>query len=332
MTTSTQEREFEMQTGPLRNELLAHCYRMLGSTQEAEDQVQETYLRAWRAYHQFEGRSSIRTWMYRIATNTCLTALGSSARRQMPTGLGQGPADPQLPVTGHPEMSWLEPLPDALVGNAQADPSPEERAATRNGVRLALIAALQDLPPRQRAVLVLRDVLGFSAQESADVLESTVASCNSALQRARAQMADRDEIEQARLADELTDHERELLDRYAAAFENYDIDSLVDLLASDATWEMPPFDGWFTGAPAIMDLIRTQCPATRPGDMRMIPAAANGQPAFALYMREDDGVHRAFHFAVLDIVDGRVSHVRAFFDRRLFAAAGLPDALENESA
>lgn len=319
-----------MQTGPLRTELLAHCYRMLGSTQEAEDQVQETYLRAWRAYHRFEGRSSIRTWMYRIATNTCLSALGSSARRQMPTGLGQGPSDPTGQLSTQTEVPWLEPLPDALVGAAQPEQSPEERAATRDGVRLALIAALQDLPPRQRAVLVLRDVLGFSAEESADVLDSTVASCNSALQRARARMADRDELERARLADELDPHERELLDRYAEAFERYDIESLVDLLATDATWEMPPFDGWFQGIPAIVDLIRTQCPASGPGDMRMIPVSANGQPAFALYMREPDGVHRAFQFSVLDIVDGRVAHVRAFFDRRLFATAGLPDELVEE--
>ncbi len=328
MTTSTKEREFEMQTGPLRTELLAHCYRMLGSTQEAEDQVQETYLRAWRAFHRFEGRSSVRTWMYRIATNTCLSALGSTSRRQMPTGLGQGPSSPTGQLSTQTEIPWLEPLPDALVGAAEPEPSPEERAATRNGVRLALIAALQDLPPRQRAVLVLRDVLGFSAEESADVLDSTVASCNSALQRARARMADRDELERARLADELDPHERELLDKYAEAFERYDIDSLVDLLATDATWEMPPFDGWFSGVQAIVDLIRTQCPASGPGDMRMIPASANGQPAFALYMRDPDGAHRAFQFSVLDIIDGRITHVRAFFDRRLFATAGLPDELD----
>lgn len=327
MTTSTKEREFEMQTGPLRSELLAHCYRMLGSAQEAEDQVQETYLRAWRAYHKFEGRSSIRTWMYRIATNTCLNALGSSARRQLPTGLGQGPSDPSGALSSRPEVPWLEPLPEAMVGGAQPDPAPEEAVATRGDVRLALIAALQELPPRQRAVLVLRDVLGFSAEETGDVLDSTTASVNSALQRARARMEERGQTERARLASELGPHERELLQAYADAFERYDIDGLVDLLATDATWEMPPFDGWYEGADAIMELIRTQCPASGPGDMRMVPATANGQPAFALYMRDPDGVHRAFQFAVLDVVDGRVRHVTAFFDRRVIASAGLPNEL-----
>ena len=328
--TTTVEREFEMRTGPLRNELLAHCYRMLGSAQEAEDQVQETYLRAWRAYHRFEGRSSIRTWMYRIATNTCLNALGSSARRQLPTGLGQGPSDPRGALSSRPEVPWLEPLPEAMVGAAPPEPSPDEVAVTRGDVRLALVAALQELPPRQRAVLVLRDVLGFSAEETADVTESTTASVNSALQRARARMAERGETERARLASELGPREKQLLQDYADAFERYDIDALVDLLATDATWEMPPFDGWYAGADAIMDLIRSQCPASGPGDMRMVPSVANGQPAFALYMRDPDGVHRAFQFAVLDVSGGRVRHVAAFFDRRVIASAGLPNELPPE--
>ena len=320
---------FEELTEPLRRELTAHCYRMLGSVHDAEDHVQETYLRAWRSFAGFENRSSLRTWMYRIATNVCLTGLESRSRRPLPTGLGQPSSDPTGQLESRPEVGWLEPLPDALVwGRPGEDPAGD--VVTRESVRLAFVAALQHLTPQQRAVLILRDVLTWRASEVAATLGITTAGVNSTLQRARAQVAsltpdDRPEP----LGDART---QELLADYVAAFEDYDVRRIVSLLTADAVWEMPPFTGWFQGAADIGRLISSQCPAERAGDMRLVPTAANGGPAFGLYMRGPDGVHRPFHLQQLTLVAGRVQHVTAFFDTGLFARFGLPATMEGRPA
>src|SRR5919107_1524842 len=244
MSLATEDDVFSSLVEPLRGELTAHCYRMLGSVHDAEDLVQETYLRAWRAFHGFENRSSLRTWMYRIATNVCLTALESRQRRPLPTGLGQPAADPhQTVLDSRPETPWLEPLPDTVVwGAGSADRDPVATVLSRESVRLAFVAALQHLTPPQRAVVILRDVLAWQASEVADLLGLSVAAVNSSLQRARAQLAKLDPeaaappLEEARV--------QQLLDDYVAAFEHYDIPRIVELLTADAVWEMPPFTGW----------------------------------------------------------------------------------------
>jgi RNA polymerase sigma-70 factor (ECF subfamily) len=306
-----------------RPELLAHCYRMMGSVHDAEDLVQETYLRAWRAQDSFEGRSSMRTWLYRIATNACLTALQSRGRRPMPTGLGQDASDPFATLVQQPEVPWLEPVPDALVSDLPDDPAAV--VTSRESVRLAFVAALQHLPPRQRVVLVLRDVLAWRAAEVAELLGTSTPAVNSMLQRAHAS------LEQASLTrEDVTEPDeperRALLDRYVAAFEEYDVEAIVSMFTDDAVWEMPPFTGWYQGARTIGDLISSQCPASGPADMRMLRADANGQPAFALYMRDPvDGAHKAFQIQVLTLDEGKVSHVGCFFDTSLFRAFGLPE-------
>lgn len=320
-SASPGEEDFSDLVRPLRRELLAHCYRMAGSLHEAEDMVQETYLRAWRAFGGFENRSSLRTWMYRIATNVCLTALESRHRRPLPTGLGQPAADPRAAVTAHPEVTWLEPLPDAVVW-AEAATDPADEAVARESVRLAFIAALQHLTPQQRAVLILRDVLAWHADEVAALLECSTGAANSLLQRARASV--RRMLPDAELI--MVDDPRtiELLERYVEAFETYDIDALVEVLTDDAVWEMPPYDGWYAGAADIITLIKTQCPANQPGDMIMVPTRCNGQRAYALYMRDPlDGMHKAFHVQVPELTAAGVTHVTAFFDTALFTRLGL---------
>jgi RNA polymerase sigma-70 factor, ECF subfamily len=305
-----------------RPELLAHCYRMMGSVHDAEDLVQETYLRAWRSQSTFEGRSSMRTWLYRIATNACLTALESRGRRPLPTGLGQEASDPYGSLVQQPEVPWLEPVPDVLVTDLPDDPAAV--VTSRESIRLAFVAALQNLPPRQRVVLVLREVLAWKAAEVAELLGTSTAAVNSMLQRARAQL-DQAGLSREDVVEPDEPERRELLDRYVAAFENYDVDAIVSMFTDDAVWEMPPFTGWYQGAEAIGALISSQCPASGPMDMRMVRADANGQPAFALYMRDADGVHRAFQLQVLTVTGGGVSHVGCFFDTGLFDAFGLPE-------
>ena len=321
------DREFMALVEPMRGELTAHCYRMLGSVHDAEDLVQETYLRAWRAFHGFEGRSSVRTWMYQIATNTCLTAIQGRARRPLPTGLGAPASDPSGTLESRPEISWLEPLPDTVVaGTAPVDP--EAVAVSNDSIRIAFIAALQHLTPIQRAVLILRDVLAWHAAEVAEALDTTVAAVNSALQRARAQMAKLDPPEEASATLPVDDPAvRAQLERYVAAFERYDIDGIVAMLTHDAIWDMPPFTGWFQGSEAIARLIAVQCPATKAGDMRMLPTTANGQPAYGLYMRGPDGRLRAFQLQQLTVGPRGVSRVTAYFDLRLFETFGLPAEL-----
>ncbi|NGO68786.1 sigma-70 family RNA polymerase sigma factor [Streptomyces boncukensis] len=312
------------QARPYRNELLAHCYRMLGSVHDAEDLVQDTYLRAWRAGDRFEGRSSLRTWLYRIATNACLTAIEQRGRRPMPSGIGAPTDDPERPVSEAPEVPWLEPIPDAMFGSEQPS-DPAAVVVSKSSMRLALVAALQHLPPRQRAVLLLRDVLKWRAAEVAELLGSTTASVNSALQRARAQ------LEQAAPAEEeLTEPTdpamRELLDRYAAAFEKSDVTAIVDLFKEDAVWEMPPFPQWFRGRDTIMRLIANQCPIGRDEGL-MVPTSANGQPAFGLYNLQADGSYLPFHLQVLTLQKRRVAHVGAFFGPSLFTVFGLPEII-----
>lgn len=313
-------------TAGLRPELLAHCYRMMGSASEAEDLVQETYLRAWKAFHSFEGRSSVRTWMYTIATNTCLTALRKGARRPLPTGLGQPPGDPRTPVVEDRTRDWLEPLPDRLVWG-EATPDPAERAVAHEGVQLAIVAALQDLPPRQRAALVLRDVLALSAAETAEALDCSVASANSALQRARAAVGEGMPRAGRRIS-ELSASDREVFDRFCTAFEAYDVPAVVALMADRSTWQMPPFDRYYVGPQAIGALISTQCPAQAPKDLLMVPTVANAQPAAGMYFRSEDGIHRPFQLCVLDITDGVVEAVCGFFSPEAFAQAGLPAELK----
>jgi RNA polymerase sigma-70 factor (ECF subfamily) len=309
---------------PFRRELLAHCYRMLGSVHDAEDLVQETYLRAWRAYDRFEGRSSLRTWLHSIATRVCLTALESRNRRPLPTGLGGPNAEPGDNLVERPEVSWLEPVPDAMVSGAANDPA--TIVTGRQSIRLALIAALQHLPPRQRAVLILRDVLSWRAAEVAELLETTTTAVNSTLQRARAQL-DQISPSEDSVTEPTDPAQRQLLDRYVTAFEAKDIPGIVALFTKDAVWEMPPFTSWYRGAEAIGWLVDTHCPAKGPGDMRLIPIRANGQPAFGLYMRGEDGGYRAFNLPVLTMTDEGISHVASFFDVSLFATFDLPETL-----
>ncbi|MER7504107.1 sigma-70 family RNA polymerase sigma factor [Nonomuraea pusilla] len=324
MSEKPTSEEFLRLADPMRRELLAHCYRMLGSVHDAEDLVQETYLRAWRGYDGFEGRSSLRTWLYRIATTACLTALDGRARRPLPSGLGAPGHEGTAPLSRDDEVPWLEPVPDHLAGVAGGDPATV--VTTRESVRLALVAALQHLPPRQRAVLILRDVLRWRAAEVAEALGTSTTAVNSVLQRARAQLAAVEPSLDDPVAP-LSPGQRELLDRYADAFERYDVDEIVRLFTDDAVWEMPPFTGWYQGPANIVRLISTHCPAGAPGDLRLVPVSANGQPAFAMYLR-DGAVHRRFSLLVLRLAGERVRHVVMFFDLRLFDLFELPELLE----
>jgi RNA polymerase sigma-70 factor (ECF subfamily) len=243
--------EFTRLTDPFRQELLAYCYRMLGSVHDDEDLVQETYLRAWRSCDAFEGRPSLRTWLYRIATSACLRALENSSRRPLPSGLGGPSDDPEAPLTAQSEVPWLEPIADALLGGSPADPAdPAAIVASRASTRLAFVAALQHLPARQRAVLILRDVLAWRAAEVADLLGATTAAVNSALQRARTQLAQVAPAE-GEVAEPASADHRALLDQYVAAFENADIAALLRLLRDDVELEMPPRPTWFAGRDAV---------------------------------------------------------------------------------
>ena len=329
MSTTVTERlgheDFARLTEPLRAELLAHCYRMLGSVHDAEDQVQETLLRAWRARDGFEGRASVRTWLYRIATNACLRALETRARRPLPSGLGAPASDPDGPFAGAvpagPEITWLEPFPDArLPRGGPADPAAV--VAARADTRLALIAALQFLPARQRAVLLLRDVLGWRAAEVAGLLGTSTAAVNSMLQRARAQLGDaapaRDQIREP--ADP---RDRDLVARYAAAFADADVAGLMRLLTADAVFEMPPEPMWLAGRAAVGTFLGSRVLAG-PGRFRLVPAPANGQPGLATYLRGPGGAFHAEALQVLTLSGGRVARITAFRDPGLFAGFGLP--------
>lgn len=314
--------DFSARAEPYRRELLAHCYRMTGSLHDAEDLVQETLLRAWKAYDRFEGKSSMRTWLHRIATNTCLSALEGRQRRPLPVGLGGPSADPTAELVERREVPWLEPLPEL-----SADPAdPSLIVGSRESVRLAFVAALQYLPPRQRAVLLLRDVLQWRSAEVAEALGTTTTAVNSLLQRARSQLDAAGPSSNDPLAAPDSPEAQDLLARYIAAFETYDIDRLVELCTAEAIWEMPPYTGWYRGARDIVTLIHRQCPAESSGDMRLLPLVANGQLAAAMYMRAGN-VHVPFQLHVLDVHGARVSHVVAFLDDSLFTKFGLPASL-----
>lgn len=317
ITTAAYSREdFAGLTEPFRRELLAHCYRMLGSVHEAEDVVQETYLLAWRGFGGFEGRSSPRTWLYRIATRACLKALERGSRRPLPSGLGGPSDDPGASVEQRLEVPWLQPIPDTMLGS-----DPAATVESRQATRLAFVAALQHLPPRQRAVLLLREVLAWRAAEVADLLGSTTASVNSSLQRARARLAEVNPAE-----DEVTEstdpRQRALADRYATAFENADIPALMGLLTTDAAFEMPPIPTWFTGRDTIGRFLLTRLHA--PGDIRMIPTSANGQPAFGVYIRDETGAHRPRALLILTIAATGISRITMFHDPSLLELFALP--------
>jgi RNA polymerase sigma-70 factor, ECF subfamily len=312
--------DFTSLTGRFRGELLAHCYRMLGSADEAEDLVQETYLRAWRSYGAFEGRSSVRTWLYRIATNACLTAIERRGRRPLPSGLGRPSGDPAAPVVAAPEVPWLQPLPGTLLAAEHDDPA--AAAASRAGIRLALVAALQYLSARQRAVLILRDVLEWPAAQVADLLDTTVTAVNSMLRRARARLAQalpgEDETAEPGEPDR-----RALLNRFAVAFENADVSALAELLREDVVLEMPPMPAWFAGREAVVCFLESKVLASR-GPFRMVPTTANGQPAFAAYQRGSDGAYEAHAVQVLTVTPTGVVRLVVFLDPALFRAFGLP--------
>jgi len=317
----TLNEEFEHLTGPLRAELVAHCYRMTGSADEAEDLVQESYLRAWRSYDRFEGRASLRTWLYRIATNVCLTAIERRARRPLPAGLGPPGDDPSGPVAATtPQIPWLQPLAGPAAGPGFADPATV--ISSRAGLRLALIAGLQYLAARQRAILIFRDVLNWSAAETAEVLGTTSTAVNSALRRARAHL-ERVVPAEDEIAEPADPRQRDLADRYAAAFENADLAALVALLKQDVTLEMPPLPTWFAGVGAVADFLGAHV-LTSPGKYRMVATVANGQLAFACYARDADGRYRAHALQVLSTAGGQVSRLVIFLDPGLYRAFGLP--------
>ena len=309
------QEDFIEQAAPFRAELIAHCYRMLGSVHDAEDLVQETYLRGWRGYQMFEERAALRTWLYRIATTACLRALQNRARRVLPAGLGDSSIDPDTRLDGNiGAHEWLEPIPDALT--------PETAVTARQSIRLAVMTALQELPARQRAVLILRDVVQFSAAEVAELLETTPAAVNSSLQRARARLAEVSPTEEDAVEPDDAQR-RELLDRYCAAFENADMAALTELLQADVKLEMPPVPVWFTGRDAVMRFLAVHA-FTRAGDIVMIPTAANGQPAVAEYRRSSDDVMQSHSIHVLTTGADGIAAITVFLDPALFSAFGLP--------
>jgi RNA polymerase sigma-70 factor, ECF subfamily len=325
--------EFVRSTEPFRRELLAHCYRMLGSADEAEDLVQDTYLRAWRSYGAFEGRSSVRTWLYRIATHACLTALEQRGRRALPSGLGGaglaggagGPShDPDAPpILAGPDVAWLQPIPDARVVPDSADPAAIVTA--REGLRLALIASLQYLPARQRAVLLLREVLDFPAAEVAAMLGTSTAAVKSTLQRARARL---EEVAPApeHIVEPTEPRARELLGQYIAGFENADMTALEKALRADAAIEMVGVRTWFSGRVTCLRYLAHVIGS--PGDWLMTPILANGQPAAATYQREDDGTHHAMGIAILTVAPDGITRITVFGGGpELLAGFDLPAAV-----
>jgi RNA polymerase sigma-70 factor (ECF subfamily) len=299
---------------PYRPELVAYCYRMLGSVHDAEDLVQETMLRAWKARDRYDStRASLRTWLYRIATNACLTALEGRARRPLPSGLGPPSENAHTPLTPALDIPWLEPFPDARYDTG-----------IRADMRLALVAAMQVLTPRQRAVLMLRDVLEFSAAEVATQLTTTVTAVNSALQRARVALAELDDVRD--VAEPGDPKARAVIERYARAFEAADVLGLVRLLSDDAVLDMPPVPLWYRGR-RDYGLFLDRVFAMRGADWRMRPVTANGQPALAAYAPEPGDGHRPHSLQVFTVTGGLISHNVVFADPRVFQVFGLPDRI-----
>ena len=303
-----------------RTELTGYCYRMLGSAFEAEDAVQETLVRAWRGSSRFEGRSSLRSWLYRIATNVSIDMLNGRKRRALPMDMGPASAPVADSIGAPAEGSWVDPMPDRRVIPAGGDPA--DVAVARESVRLAFVAALQHLPARQRAVLILREVLRWEASEVAELLDTSVPAVNSALQRARATMAARDLDDDP--SDPVGEAEQILLDRYVDAFQRYDIASLVSLLHEDATQSMPPYPMWLRGRDDIGRWLSG--PGSGCEGSVLIPVRVNGRAGFAQYRASPRG-HSPFSLQVIDIADGRISRFTHYVDPRLFALFGLPDEL-----
>jgi RNA polymerase sigma-70 factor (ECF subfamily) len=318
-------KEFDTATSPYRRELFAHCYRMTGSVQDAEDMVQETYARAWRSFGRFEQRSSVRTWLYRIATNVCLSALRRRARRPLPSGLGSPSADPLAPLWPEPPgVRWLEPVPDRLVIDDSADPA--DVIAERASVRLALVAGLQILPPRQRAALLLCDVLSLTPAGAAEVLDVSVAALKSLLQRARARVAAtplRDED----LAEPTDERARQVLDRYMDAFTRSDMAALERLLSEDAALEMTGTTTWFSGKATCVPYLRAFAIGA-PGDWQMVGVDVNGQLGAAAYHCGDDGAYRPFAIVVLATSATHLRRISLFADPWLFRRFDVPDRIQ----
>ncbi|CAN5370276.1 MAG: sigma-70 family RNA polymerase sigma factor [Acidimicrobiia bacterium] len=306
--------------------LVGYCYRMLGSAFEAEDAVQDTMLKAWRSFDRFEGRSSLRTWLYRIATNVCLDMLNGRQRRARPMDLGPASSASATLDPGLPEVTWIGPIPDGRVVSPDGDPA--EVAVARDTVRLAFIAALQRLPARQRAVLILREVLRLRAAEVATTLDTTVASVNSTLQRARATLAANDVTTTGGVAS-LDDAQRDLLGRYVDAFERYDIDALLALVDEDAKQSMPPYELWLQGHADIRDWMLGTGIGCR--GSRLVPTVANGAPAFGQYRASGpNGSHRPWALQVLEIAGGRIVGLNYFLDTEtLFPLFDLPPRLDS---
>jgi len=305
-----------------RRELTGYCYRMLGSGFEAEDAVQETMVRAWRGADRFEGRSAVRSWLYRIATNVCLDMLRGPQRRARPMDLGPSSTADSTLMAGLPEHAWVQPVPDARVLPTDGDPA--ELAAMRETVRLAFVAALQHLPARQRAVLILREVLRWQASEVAELLDTTVVSVNSALQRARTTL-------KSVTADgtgpaPMDSDQQELLKRYVDAFERYDIPSLVALLHEDATFSMPPYALWLRGPLEISRFLLGQGIGCR--GSRLLATSANGCAAFGSYKPAGPGILEPWSIQVIEVSGGRITGFNSFLYPELFAAFGLPERLE----
>jgi RNA polymerase sigma-70 factor (ECF subfamily) len=317
--TTTIERDLELH----RRELTGFCYRMLGSGAEAEDAVQETYVRAWKAIDRFEGRSSLRSWLYRIAHNVCVSMAQGPQRRARPMDLGPSTTTEAPLAATTPEHHWITPIADSRVMPLDGDPA--ELAAARDTIRLAFVAALQHLPARQRAVLILREVLRWQATEVAELLDTTVASVNSALQRARATLDDVQAeaettmpLDDARLQD--------LLGRYVEAFEAYDISSLVTLLREDVEFCMPPYPMWLQGPDEVATWMLG--PGYKCEGSRLVPTTANGCPAFGQYRIDPNGGWAPWAFVVLEVHDGEIIGVTNFLDTANFAASGLPTHLD----
>jgi len=317
---------FHELTDPYRRELKVHCYRILGSVQDAEDLVQETLLAAWRGLERFEGRSSVRAWLYRIATNRCLNALRDSRRRP-----SESPGLPfEVPEpTRRGEPLWLEPYPDALLeGIVETSPGPEARYEAKEAVTLAFVAAVQHLPPQQRAVLVLRDVLGFRAAEVADMLESSEASVNSGLQRARAALQTRAPADRERAPLPRSPRERELVGRFADAFESDDIERVVALLTDDARVTMPPEPLEYQGSTAIATFLQNRVDARGGRGIRLVPIRANTQPAFGHYIQDAHApIARASGLLVLTLEGDRIAAITRFHDGGVLPHFGLPRTL-----
>ncbi len=318
--------ELERQLEQHRAELTGYCYRMLGSPFEAEDAVQETLLRAWRGSERFEGRAALRSWLYRIATNVCLDMLDGRARRARPMDIGPARSPDAANLNTLPEATWIQPIPDSLVAT---ETDPAEVAVTRESIRLALVAALQHLPPRQRAVLILCEVLRWKAREVAELLDTSVASVNSALQRARATLQ-ASGVSSYDPVPPMDDAQRELLARYVEAFERYDLDALTSLIREDARQSMPPYDLWLRGREDI--LAWWFGPGIGCRGSRLVPAvAANGLVAFGQYKPSVSGTgYDPWALQVLEIADGRVVEFTFFLDtERLFPLFALPARLES---